>query len=180
MNRFEFYKSLYETEEKKRAEFDDSLNIPLTIIVILGAAIFTIYTNFKYSEFNFNTWLFIISCCVSLLLLLISISYLINVFAFSFRSDYKYRYIEFADELEQHFMSLQNYYSYSADAQRNSAISEFENLLIRRYVICCGANTRINKKKSKYLNLGKEFLVATLISEIISIVTFTINYFYHL
>lgn len=180
MNRFEFYKSLYEGEEKKWAELNDSLNISLAIIAVIGAAIYTFNTNFHYSEFNFNTWIFVILCSISGLLLLISIIFLINVFALSYLHDYDYRPLGYTDELEGHFMSLQNKYPNSNLERVAMIIKDFENFLIGKYVLSCGANSRINGRKSYYLKIGKEFLVGSLVFVIVAFFPFIVNHFYHI
>ncbi len=177
MNRYDFYKSRYDIEISKITEFNNSLNVPLAIIVAIGAAIYSFLLNFKFTEFNFNTWAFLILIYLSFSFLLISGFYLINVFAFSYRSDYNYRYIEFTDELEEYHMNLQNYYQLAAD---NNSEIEFENFIINRYVLYCSANERINRVKSKYLNLGKEFLIGSLFFLIGSFFPFMVNHFYHL
>ncbi|MBX7045713.1 MAG: hypothetical protein K1X86_07725 [Ignavibacteria bacterium] len=186
MNRFDFYKGLYETENNRRTELNDSLNIPLAIIVIVGTVVYTFLSNFKFTEFNFNTWIFIISCSLSTFALIISIIYFSNVFGMSYRTDYKYRYLAYTDELEGNYRELDALYKDSIEhlidvANDNNRTNEhFENFLIDNYVICCGANTRINDRKSSYLNLGKEYLVLAIVFLVFAFFTFIINYFYHI
>jgi len=171
MNRFEFYKSLYETEINKITELNNSLNIPLAIIGVIGASLYTLSMSFVYDETNLNTKIFILLCFLSAIFLLISIVYFVNVFAFSFRKDYNYRFLENTNELEEFFMSMQD--------QGNSLL-EFEEFIIRRYVLFCDANARINKVKNTNLNIGKDFLAASLIILIGDFIPFAINHFYHL
>lgn len=169
MSRFEFYKSLYETEINKITELNDSLNIPLAIIGIIGASHFTLIMNFIYNGLFSDTYFFCAFSILSIISLIISVYYLIRVFAFSFRDKYKYRYVEDTDELEEIYRNIVN----------DNPMEEFENFLIRRYIVCCGTNARINKNKNKSLNIGKEYLAASLILIIGSIITFLINFIYH-
>lgn len=179
MNRFEFYKSLYESEEKRWTELNNSLNISLAIIAIIGAAIYTFITSFKYGCYA-DTVVFIILCSISGLLLLISIYCLMHIFGMSYFHDYKYRPIGYTDELEEHYISLQNKYP-KTNLSRVAMITEdFENFLIGKYVVSCVANAKINGKKDTYLIIGKEFLIGSLVFVIGAFFPFLVNHFYHI
>lgn len=98
----------------------------------------------------------------------------------SYLHDYKYRPIGYTDELEENYISFLKNSTGTEPEKTNKATEEFENFLIRKYVISCVANAKINGKKDTYLNIGKEFLVGSLVSVISAFVPFLVNYFYHI
>lgn len=177
MDRYEFYKSKYDVEIAKTTELNSSLNIPIAIIVAIGAAIYSFSFNFIYTEFNFNTYTFIISIFLSLSFLLVSGGYLTKVFSLTFNKESQYRYIGYSDELEGYYLRLKEYYSTQLEENEDA---EFENFIINEFVINSGANERLNGIKNANLNLGKDFIVLSLFFLLISFVTFMINHFYHL
>jgi hypothetical protein len=114
------------------------------------------------------------------ILLIISIIYLIKVFVFSFQTDYNYRHIGYTDELEEFYMTILNRYPNTNSDRVVMATLDYENFLIERYALFSGANLRINKAWSAYLNRGKVFLVSSLVFVIIAFIPFLVNRFYHI
>lgn len=178
MDRFEYYKNLYNLEEEKRIKLNDSLNMPFAIITIIGAIIYTFLTNFKFAECNLNTISFIVIIILSIIALIISIYYMI--LSYEVFTRFQYEYLPYPDSLEEYYSHLEEMYSGASREQEGLHEHLFETELIERYVRSCSVNSSLNDRKSGFLHRGKRFLIISLILILIAFIPFIINYFYHI
>lgn len=153
MNSFEFYKGLYERELKRRIDLDSSINLPITIITLIFAAIYFLVEDIEWSKNKCH-----IEICVLVLnCICILISIILLMFAFNnFFKGFAYRNFAYTKELRTYEIELNKF------IKEHKKDFTFEDRLIERINIITDYNIILNDKRSLYLSRAKSLIICSL------------------
>ncbi|MFA8451536.1 MAG: hypothetical protein ACEPOW_12665 [Bacteroidales bacterium] len=174
MNRFMFYKSLYDRELHRKEFLINSANVPIGILTAL-----VVVCAFLLKEFNYEThyqwcyFLFLVFISLGILSIILSISYLMKAMNNMFRGFkyYEIPHLNFFEKKHTHIMQ-----SYKPNIiLKNRAENEFEEYIIQNLVKFTDIHTMINDKRSKQYFLCRRFLVISLLFFIIASIPFLIT-----
>jgi len=179
MNEFEFYSDLYHKENDRRTALDGMMNIPIAILTALFSLLLYVGSTYDYSAtINMNCF-FILDLSMTFVLCIICFTFL--SFAFVGRNRL-YSGISYTQDLHNWKKSLIEHYQQhgtgSAIQNQELADQEFENHLLDSFVRHVDANMYVNDYKSRNIFLGKRFVVFALVSSLVLIIPYSINYFY--
>lgn len=173
-DKFDFYQDYYFRELNRRNEINGSLSIPIGLISALVGGGSYLLTNFEYHLSFWLTASFLAAAGVGLLFLLLAVYNLIKAYT-NFPGRYNYVFIADNEELEKYRQGLKAYYAANSSLP-DASEEEFEQYLIVEMVKNTGANQKNNKRKTKFSYNCEKHLINALISIIISLPFFSINY----
>lgn len=173
-DKFDFYQDYYFRALNRKNEINSSLSIPIGLITALVGGGSYLITNFEYRFSFWMTVAFLVAAMAGLIFLLLSIYNLIKAYT-NFPDRYDYVFIADNEELEKYRQGLKAYYA-AHPSQRDTSEEEFEQYLIAEMVKYTGANQKNNKRKTKFSYNCEKHLINALISIVISLPFFSINY----
>jgi hypothetical protein len=172
MDRYEFYKELYNNEIERKNSIESSLNIPIVIITGLISTVFYIGTTFDYSLEKFLSISFVGLLVTSGLFTLIAVYYLIRAFN-NLTSGFEYHYLPYGTDLEDYYERLKEF----NDGDENKTNEDFKKYLTSKFNEQFDKNAFINDKKSGYIHQARRFIVFGLLSLTVTFVPFGYNLF---
>lgn len=166
MIREEFYRGQYDKSLAERIDINNSLSTPIGILTALLAGLYFCITSFSYECQPPLMYAFVVFAVVSALLLIISIVYLILVFA-EFPISVGYINLNDSDLLDQYFQDLIIFYSNqpgisSSDVLAN-AKKDFDDYLLAELIRNSANNQRTNRIKTARLFQSHKFMIYGLI-----------------
>jgi len=175
MDRFEFYKEWYYKESDRKFEITNASNIPITINIALGTALFYLVTNYKFTKDCWIDFIFIILSVVFALLIFISCFYLIKSFRIKIKevNGFEYEELPYAYELEKWYNEL---LSYNED-NKDKTNEDFENGVLINLINSVQNNTYVNDKKHSYMYKSKQSISLAVASLVLVISMFLINFY---
>lgn len=144
-------KDKYEHEMRRKSDFDNSLNIPITLLTALFAGIY-----FVSSDASLK----ILSCPLTItkwiLLVLLFLSSLITmVLLFKVYFGYKRAYCTFPDSktvVENDFKALEKYHEeYNKNKYEESLLDSLKDRVVTWYLECNNNNTPVNDSRADAL-----------------------------
>ncbi len=170
MNRFNFYKSLYDSEIIKKDNLDKSINNPILIIsIIIGILTYVIkvldFKNLVTIDYLILTFL-VITC----LFLCISIFHII----FSYNNGLKgheYEILGSSQDFEKYRCDMIDF----LEGNQELADSDFKETLILKMTECIDVNTALNNKRTYNIYLSKKYIVFSLICSSFTFVQFLLK-----
>ncbi|MGE6397015.1 hypothetical protein [Chryseobacterium scophthalmum] len=164
MEKFQFYKSLYDRELNRRKDLDASVNLPLTILGILITAntylvknLFPIQTIF---EIRFKHTLVILF----FLIIIFVILYLTKSYN-NFFNGFKYRNIGNYITLREYELSVEKYNIKPENSDRQI---DFDKQVLEKLIQIAENHCTINDKRSYDLYIAKTGILFTIIMTIIN------------
>lgn len=170
MDKFLFYKSIFEKEQTRRKDIDTSINQPITI-----ASLFVGLMYFLYSKINLCDWTCLNSIIIlTLILSLISLIICIYFLTLSFNNLYTgFKYLDLPKTIELHKYEMELGEYNKLDQGRPG--QNFEDFLIEKFVLYSDNHIKINDKRSLNLYRAKAMLSIILILESLGLIIFFIK-----
>jgi len=166
----EILKERYEHEQFRRNNFDNVINVPITILGLLigGFSAFAFQDEQSWGFLKFGALI-----CVGTIGL--SIFFLIRVF---YGAKRKYGVLPTAQVVKEQYEKLMAYHRELAPTASNDDLQKqveiyFNDDLIKWYADSCDANCDINDRRAEFLHMAKFWLIMSLILTFI-LVTFKI------
>ncbi len=155
MKSFDFYKSLYERELKRRHDLDSLINLPLTLITALVTVIGFITKNHQlhFCKLDFFTFML----CLTSTSIIISIYFLTASFNNLFVG-YGYRNFAYTEKLRQYELEIDKFNNTVSDDKKIN----YENKLIERMNKITDYNIILNDKRSRFLYYAKTTIIISL------------------
>lgn len=168
MNNYSLYKSLYDRELNRRIQFDNSINLPVTILTLIVGLNFYYLKNIGIKNINGILFWDYSGILLIFLLFLISLYFLIKSYNNLFRG-FSYRNLAKPSEIEDFRLELVGY---------NIEVAEkvsFESVMIKRLNQVTDNHILINDQRSIDLYRCKTFIILTLMTSGINIIILTIK-----
>ncbi len=176
-DKFEILKEWFYKEEDRKDSLNNSINIQLTILTAIIAAIYFYLTKFNYEK-NYIYWLFIILMGITIIFWLISIYFLLKSYN-NLYTGFEYKGFPNASFINIEYNNLKDYYEeYKDDLDKNLdelVLDNVENILI----ISLDNNVFMNDQKSGYLHKSKIHLMNCIFSLLFTTIVFSLNYIYY-
>jgi hypothetical protein len=172
MDKFDFYKGIYERELNRRKDLDSLVNLPLSLLTILISGNMYLLQNTEKPEglrsISFEHFIFFsISAMI-----VIGIFYLTRSYNNLFRG-FKYETIALAGKIRNfEVFVIEDYNSKVTDTDK----IDFENEVIEQYVQLAEKKAIINNKRSLDLYRAKTFAIIALIMTILNSLILTLKY----
>lgn len=144
-DRLFFYQTIYYKEFERRDRINSRIFWSFSFISALLGALSYILNNCAKIKTDFYGFLFGLCLCVTIVLLIISIIYLIRAF-----SKYTYGYLPDSQKLEGYWNELDNYYN--NNNEKGTARNDFANELIQTFCLINDKNFSNNAKRTKYVH----------------------------
>lgn len=175
IDEFEFYKELYHKENERRQEVINALNIPIIIVSGIITASFYYVTTFDYTLENFLNYIFIFFVFISAFILILIIYNMVRAYV-DFSKGYEYSGIAYPQEL---FDWHQREKAEALKTDGNTAFADeyFKKYITENLVKHIDHNMYVNDSKYSYVYNAKRYIVACLISTIITLIPYGYNYF---
>jgi len=152
MDELDFYKTLYEREFSRRQELDKLINIPITIISLIGGILYFLFKNFSFENCSFLSFLFTLFIFITFLIIITSTIFI----ALSFNNLFKghsYKELPYPKELKLYYDKIIEFNKMSEKKQ------DFNNYLIEKYIDYSDIYMRINDKRSLNLYRAKTAII---------------------
>jgi len=189
-NKFDFYKDAYFNELNLKDNINNSLSIPIGIIIVLWGALFYLLISFNYdckvwqiAFFGLFSFTFLISGIISVVYIIKSYSNVLK--------GHKYGYLPSLDKILAYQIGLKEYAINVLTSvtptnllddrhymrEEEKANKEFEDWLVREMANITSVCQKSNRKKLWYIYRAKIFLVIALISLLITALPYSLNFF---
>jgi hypothetical protein len=162
-------KEFYFFEIKRNEEMGGRLNLPFTVLSILGGIVAYIVQNF-YFEMGWLSVIFGLFIFLATGSIIISIYYLIRSY-----HGYIYEYLPTVFDLNEYHTSLKNYYR--GDTFDEKIKEEFSSFLKDNLIKATLKNTWNNDKKSAFFHDANKFLICAFILTLLGSIVYFYNYF---
>lgn len=170
MEKLSFYKSIFDKEQNRRNELNNSINQPITLTTILTGLLYFIYGKIDLFGSSFLNYVIVILLISSFALLLASIYFLAISFNNLF-SGFEYLDLPKTKELFDYQKEIEVYNTKSDEEKKVN----FDDYLIGKYVKYSDNFIEINDKRSLYLYKTKRILIAALAVEMVATICFFIK-----
>ncbi|TRO66786.1 hypothetical protein [Christiangramia sabulilitoris] len=168
MNDYSFYKSLYDRELNRRVHFDNSINLPVTILTLIVGLNYYYIKNIGIKDINeILFWDYSGFLLVSILFLT-SLFFLIKSYNNLFRG-FSYRNLATPSEIADFKNELDKY-----NDQVDEKVS-FESVIVEKLNQVSDNHILINDQRSIDLYRCKTFIILTLIASGLNIIILTIK-----
>ncbi len=166
---FNHYKEAYLFELGRKDQITSNLNLPLTVLTLVGALLAYYLENLSSGSPNYLTYIIIV-------LIVASIAGMCSSVYFLYRClfGYTYGYVSNTQMIAEHVKALHMYNEYVADDKRVDIDKELEAILSEQYSICATENWYNNKRKLGYLGSATKSLLFTVIALAITSVPFVV------
>ena len=177
MNKFEILKEWFYKEEERKDSLNNSINIQLTILTAIIAAIYYYLIKFNYLE-NFIYWFFLILMGITVFFWLASIFYLLKSYNNLYKG-FEYKGFPNANFINNEYENLKDYYEeYKDDLEQNLDELVLENVE-KILITSLDNNVFMNDQKSGYLHKSKIHLVNCILTLLFTSIAFSLNYIYY-
>lgn len=166
---FNHYKEAYHFELGRKDQITSNLNLPLTVLTLVGALLAYYLENLPSGIPNYLTYLIIVLIVASILCMCSSIYFLYRCLF-----GYTYGYVSNTQMIAEHVKALRIYNEFVAEDKRLDIDKELEALLSEQYSICATENWYNNKRKLGYLGSATKSLLFTVIALAITSVPFVV------
>jgi len=164
MDKYNFYKSLYDRELNRRNDLDASINLPLTIIGILITTNAYLAKNLfpleSICKMNYRH----ILMTITFLVIIFSVFYLTKSYN-NFFKGFRYRNIGNYLELRKHELNVSEYNVKTADVKKNI---DFDNQVLEKIISIAENHCAYNDKRSYDLYIAKTSIFFIIIFTIIN------------
>jgi hypothetical protein len=144
-------KDKYEHEMRRKSDFDNSLNIPITLLTALFAGMYFVASDDSLKALSCP----LTSTKWTLLVLLFLSSILTMVLLFKVYFGYKRAYCSFPDSkkvVEDDFKALEEYHKeYSKGKQEENLLKSLKDRVVNWYLECNNNNTPVNDARANAL-----------------------------
>jgi hypothetical protein len=169
MDKFQFYKSLYDRELNRRHYLDSAINLPITVLTILFAA---------------NSYLIGIedglshSCWATIILPLLFLSFSISIFYLirsynNFLKGFNYKNFGYSAKIRDY--EINEIVKYNAQVNEDDQLI-FEDVIINRLTEYTDSHIKFNDKRSLDLHYAKNYIILTLILTLVKFLFITSKY----
>lgn len=171
MNNFDFYKSFYDRELKRRFDLDSALNIPIGLVVLLIGLASYIISTINFCEKIIIAYIITSLTVISVAIIFISIYWLAKSYNNVFKG---HRYLNFAltKYLRDYELELENYNSRLVDEKSKI---DFEKQLIEKMNHYTDNHILINDYRQISLHVAKSLLICSLFILLITLILVIIN-----
>ncbi|MBI5216243.1 MAG: hypothetical protein HY960_10865 [Ignavibacteriae bacterium] len=170
MDRFGFYKDMYEREIERTSELNERLTLPVSLVSAIGAGIYYLFTQYLSFEFEIKneTIFFYIFLSLSVVCIIWAIFMLIRSYVWK----YNYYYLPYVSDLEEYFRELQEFYK----DENGITEKDYEEYLIRKLAQATDHNTKLNEVKARNLLQAKRSIVFSLLLIIFALIPFVFTF----
>jgi hypothetical protein len=157
--RFEFFEKLYFHELESREQTNTRIQIPLALLVSIIGALGFMIQNFERDTKNWWAYCFIITCIISIILILISGYHCVRA-----SWGHTYKMTSFSTEWKGYYDSCVNLYHDQEPNERSRLIeSALEEAVLNKYIECASVNAGLNEKRSYQYYLCIAFFLGAVV-----------------
>ncbi len=168
-----FFGQTYWKEFERRDRLNASLSLPAGVVILLAGVVGYYLQNLPEGTLDLWARFFVGSVVVLSLFLLISVYFLVRAYF-----NHRYGYIASPKEIEEYIDALYEYYhELEPDDLRVVVESDFRAFLAREYARCGAVNTNNNDRKSGFVHRANAFIVASLITLVVSLLPYFVTYY---
>lgn len=175
----EYLKNWFEREDDRRIALENSLSIPIAILTAVFAVQFYSLSDYDFiAASNTEIVFFLALITTSNITALITIFFLFKSYHNLF-TGFKYTSLPLPADLVKYKKELVDYFN--ANATYYGGINgdeKFTEYLTEKYIEHCGRNTQNNDQKSLFLYKSKGFMLASIISLLLALIPFLVNFFH--
>jgi hypothetical protein len=181
MDRFEFYKDLYDREYDRKQELTDNVATPFGVLTVIGGILAYYFQSFKFSDIH-STWsaILFVSAMVPLAYAVYFFAwgmwFLARTFRYRFAKGQAYHALSHAAQLLSYQEGLLTYYRENGESDE-TAKKEFEEFLINRLSAHAMTNGIINDSRGEDLDWAKRCVLISLVFVVICAVPVGIKAF---
>lgn len=164
INDFDFYKSIYDRELKRRVDLDGLVTQPMTASTLTFALLYFIVDKSGFGIDSVFAVILIIFLCLAFIAWGVGIYY-IALASNNFLRGFDYKEPPFVDELYEYQQK------YTEDEDSNIAKLKYKNFrdyIVQKFVSCSNSYMRYNDKRSLFLRNSKSAIIITLFLELIA------------
>lgn len=152
MENFEFYKGLFDKEQDRKSEIENSVNISVGILTIIVATVYFLVRD-TFANFQLIEKILLVLNALSVSL---SVVYLSKSFNNLFKG-FRYENLPNTKELRDYQIKLHEKHQKSGYGHE-----KFESYLLENYVEMTDINFKINRTRLNNLYLGKTFMILSI------------------
>lgn len=171
MDRLTFYKSIFDKEQNRRNELNNSVNQPITLVTLLVGLLYFLYNNNNLTSNCFIDLIILIALCAAFVLFLICIYYLALSFN-NFLIGFSYKDFPKTLELFDYDKKIEIFNATAEEDQKQ----DFEKYLIQKYVEYSDNYVNVNDKRLLNLYKAKKFLIIILSIEIFIVILYILKH----
>jgi hypothetical protein len=164
----DLYRRIYDEEWRRRDAIQASITLPITLVSVLGGALFVFARSFSFAVDPLTFW-FTVPFTVAAVACAVTIYFLVRT---SF--GYLYRRIPWPDDIRRHHNALHSFHESQGDPP-GLAERAFDDFLIARLVDAAERNARNNVDSGQYLYRAHQALIVTLVAIILTALPYLID-----